>query len=184
MILYQSKAFRPWRFGGIALHGAYSRRRTITVFCVICDSGVHSLRCAGDGNGDDHHRDLSANSLRYASRQLCQRGLYKSSSQSLPSFLVNNHFPRRFYQNSSKSSTCVERSSKNRQKKAMCADCATVSSQNKSTKMWTSSPDDLFGASCLNVPKKRSRSCDVCEFRSSSLRKTLGNEDQAGRRYG
>jgi len=34
-------------------------RGQLPFFCVICELTMHSLRCAGDG--DDHHRTLSAN---------------------------------------------------------------------------------------------------------------------------
>jgi len=44
--------------------------RQLPFFCVIRKLGVHSLRCAGGGDGDDH-RNLSANGLKYASEQVC-----------------------------------------------------------------------------------------------------------------
>jgi len=35
-------------------------RGQLPFFCVVFELDMHSLRCAGDGNGDDHHRNSSA----------------------------------------------------------------------------------------------------------------------------
>ena len=59
---------------------------------------------------------------------------------------------------------------------AYAAQCATVSSQNDSTKTSTFSPDDLFVLG-VSIYKNTPGFYYVCELWSWFIQKTLGNED-------
>ena len=137
------------------MHGAYSRRRSITVFLCHLRVGCAFLRRVGDGDVDRHHRNLSANQLQLCAPTITRNPAYiKSRFGTYTTPFLITHFLLKVFQTASGSLGCVETSSKDIQKRAMCADCATASSQNDSTKTWMCYPDDLLGVSGLNVQKR------------------------------
>jgi len=102
-------------------------------FCVIRELTVHSLRCAGDG--EDHHRNVSANQAELCAPTITRKAVYIKScfGTYITSFLIT-HFLLEVYQKPKANLTCVEHCPKLRILERMCGavcDCVFAKRLNK-----------------------------------------------------